>query len=176
MAVLPMAADPSFGEAAHREWGIMELHNTSTPKPPLHRSVLPMFTPLDLSELLRLAHRSDAVSQSCACMPKSFAGWEGVPVSLKENQLSEIGTLVAAEEEDLTLDEYHPGGTSYWSIDAPIAPRFFPSNRCSVWECVACGRCFLRYAEAGAYHIEQRIRSLNPALIVDAPLEEAKRA
>lgn len=126
-----------------------------------------MFSPLAFSELLRFAQRSSAITQTCTCTPKSLAGWEGMPVSLKEAQLREVGSLVAAEEEDLTLDEYHPDGTSYWSVDAPIAPQFFPYNRCSVWECVTCSRCFLRYAEAGAYHIEQRIRSLNPALLVD---------
>lgn len=135
-----------------------------------------MFTPLTLPELVHVAHRSDAVSQTCSCMPKSYAGWEGMPVSLKETQLREIGSLIAAEEEDLTLDEYHPRGTSYWSIEAPIAPQFFPYNRCGVWECIDCSRCFLRYAEAGAYHIEQRIRSLDPALIVDVAFNGVGRA
>ncbi len=135
-----------------------------------------MFTPLDMPELLRFAHRSDAVTQSCSCMSKSLVGWESMPVWLKETQLHEIGSLIGAEEEDLTLDEYHPAGTSYWSNDAPIAPQFFPYNRCTVWECTVCNRCFLRYAEAGAYHIEQRIRSLSPALIVDAAFEGVGRA
>lgn len=126
-----------------------------------------MFTPLAFSDLLRFADQSAAVSQSCSCMPKSYAGWEGLPVSLKESQLQEIGSLIAAEEEELTLDEHHPAGTSYWSVDAPIAPQFFPYNRCKVLECQLCKRVFLRYAEAGAYHIEQRIRSLDPGLLVD---------
>ncbi|HXR02827.1 MAG TPA: hypothetical protein VN798_20855, partial [Pseudomonas sp.] len=74
------------------------------------------------------------------------------------------------------LDEYHPQGSSYWSLNAPIAPQFFPYNRCRVWECVTCSRIFLRYAEAGAYHIEQRIRSLDPALIVDVAFAGVGRA
>ena len=135
-----------------------------------------MYTPLAMPDLLRLAHRGAAVSQACSCMPKSFAGWEGMPVSLKDSQLREIGSLIAAEEEALTLDEYHPQGSSYWSLNAPIAPQFFPYNRCRVWECVTCSRIFLRYAEAGAYHIEQRIRSLDPALIVDVAFAGVGRA
>lgn len=135
-----------------------------------------MFTPLALSELLRFAHHSNAVTQPCSCIPKSFAGWEGMPVSLKQSQLREVGSLIAAEEEDLTLDEHHPAGTSYWSVEAPIAPQFYPYNRCRVWECVLCGRVYLRYAEAGAYHLEQRIRSLDPALIVDVAFNGIGRA
>jgi len=135
-----------------------------------------MFTPLTYAQLLHVAHRSIALSQACACQAKCFAGWEGLPVSTKESQLREIGSLIAAEEEDLTLDEYHPDGTSYWSEKAPIAPQLFPYNRCKVCECVDCGRIYLRYAEAGAYHIEQRIRSLDPALMIDVAFEGVGRA
>lgn len=135
-----------------------------------------MFTPLAFPDLLRFADHSSAITQSCSCMPKSFAGWEGMPVSLRESQLREVGSLIAAEEEDLTLDEYHPTGTSYWSIDAPIAPQFYPYNRCRLWECVLCTRVFLRYAEAGAYHFEQRIRGIDPALIVDVAFTGIGRA
>jgi len=123
---------------------------------------------LDFPELMRLARLSAAVKKHCSCTPKSLAGWENMPMSLKEEQLREIATLVFAEEEELTLDEYHPNGTYFWSDDAPIAPKFYPYNRCGVWECVLCGRCFLRYTEAGAYYAENRIRILDPALIVDA--------
>ncbi|MFJ5295945.1 hypothetical protein ACIQAL_05370 [Pseudomonas sp. NPDC088368] len=135
-----------------------------------------MFTPLAYAELMRFAQRSHAINQPCTCQSKSFAGWEGLPVSLKESQLRDVGSLIAAEEEDLTLDEYHPANTSYWSPDAPIAPQFFPYNRCKVCECVTCGRVYLRYAEAGAYHIEQRIRSLDPRLLVDVAFEGVGRA
>ncbi|SDI60188.1 hypothetical protein [Pseudomonas abietaniphila] len=135
-----------------------------------------MFTPLTYAQLLHIAHRSSAVTHPCACLAKPFAGWEGLPVSIKESQLRETGSLIAAEEEDLTLDEYHPDGTSYWSEKAPIAPQFFPYNRCKVCECVDCSRVYLRYAEAGAYHIEQRIRSLDPALMVDVAFEGVGRA
>jgi hypothetical protein len=70
-----------------------------------------------------------------------------------------------------TYDEYHPAGTRYASDDAPIAPRHFPYNRCNVSRCVTCGRLYLRYQEGGGYFIDQRIRALDPALIVDAPAQ-----
>lgn len=135
-----------------------------------------MFTPLTYAQLLQIARRASAVTQPCVCLAKPFTGWEGLPVSIKESQLLETGSLIAAEEEDLTLDEYHPDGTSYWSEKAPIAPQLFPYNRCKVFECVDCGRLYLRYAEAGAYHIEQRIRGLDPALMVDVAFEGVGRA
>lgn len=125
---------------------------------------------LNLSELTELALRSQTVKQACSCTKKSLAGWESMPIAVPDEQLRDIGTLIYADEEALTLDEYHPDGTHYWSVEAPIAPRYFPYNRCNVGECVFCGRCFLRYAESGAYHVERRIRNLDPALIVDAPL------
>lgn len=140
------------------------------------QSLPPMFTPLTYAQLLQFAHRSNAITQSCSCKPKAFVGWEGLPAWIKEGRLREVGSLIAAEEEDLTLDEYHPAGTSYWSSDAPVAPQFFPYNRCKVCECVDCNRVYLRYAEAGAYHIEQRIRSLDPTLMVDVAFEGVGRA
>ncbi|MFC5473391.1 hypothetical protein [Paraherbaspirillum soli] len=125
---------------------------------------------LDLPELTELAQRSDAVKQACSCAINSLAGWESMPLSLPEEQLREIGTLIHADEEELTFSEHHPDGTRYWSPEAPIAPRYFPYNRCNVWECGICGRCFLRYTECGGYFVDRRIRALNPALIFDAPL------
>jgi hypothetical protein len=79
------------------------------------QSLPPMFTPLTYAQLLQFAHRSNAITQSCSCKPKAFVGWEGLPAWIKEGRLREVGSLIAAEEEDLTLDEYHPAGTSYWS-------------------------------------------------------------
>jgi hypothetical protein len=68
------------------------------------------------------------------------------------------------------LEEYHPTGTNSWSVDAPIAVHHFPYNRCDVWQCVRCGRPFLRYTEYGGYYVEERVRELRAELIVDAPL------
>lgn len=123
---------------------------------------------LDLPALLAIAQRSAAVRQTCSCINKPLAGWEGWPVSLREAQLEQAGTLAALPREEATLDEYHPDGTSYWSVDAPIAPAFYPYNLCGVWLCRECGRAYLRYNDDGAYHSESRIRALDPLLVVDA--------
>lgn len=116
-----------------------------------------------------LAQRSAAVQQPCNCCASLPLGWAGWPIGLREEHLRCIGTLAEFDEEEATLDEYHPGGTYYWSSDAPIAPRYYPYNQCGVWECVQCSRVFLRYNDDGAYHSEARLRRLTPELIVDAP-------
>jgi hypothetical protein len=82
-----------------------------------------------------------------------------------------VGTLVDDPYVEETYSEYHPDGTNYWSADAPIALRHFPYNRCSVLRCTVCGRCCLRYVEAGGYYVEPRLRTLAPRLLVDVPPE-----
>lgn len=91
-------------------------------------------------------------------------------MSLPEAQLSRIGTLIQGDPNEAVFAEFHPEGTGYWSPDAPIAPLYYPSNRCDVWECSACGRLFLRYTEGGGYFVDQRIRMLTSAVLVNAPL------
>jgi len=66
--------------------------------------------------------------------------------------------------------EYLPGNIDYWSPEAPIAPRFFPYNRCNVWQCTQCSRLYLRYTEGGGYFVDRRIRAVHSALIKDVPL------
>jgi hypothetical protein len=125
---------------------------------------------LNVASLLALAARSAAVSDACNCTTKSLVGWEGWPASLREDQFQKIGSLVEAAKEDSTLDEYHPNGTSFWSPEAPIAARYYPYNRCDLWECLKCSRVYLHYNDDGAYHSESRVRALDPLLIVDVPL------
>jgi hypothetical protein len=125
---------------------------------------------LDGGGLRKLAQgHSGQPCPSCAAI--KAPGWEAIPGSLDRDQLRKLGTLRRPEVEDPTLEEYHPRGTNSWSPDAPIAPAFFPYNRCDVWACVQCGRPFLRYTEYGGYYVEERVRELQPALLVDgAPL------
>jgi hypothetical protein len=125
---------------------------------------------IDFKKLVELGHRTTNTMCICSCSNASFAGWESLPLSFPEAQLREIGTLRGDPYDEPTFAEFHPAGTTYWSKDAPIAIKHFPYNRCSVWSCKECGRCFLRYTEAGGYYVEQRIRALIPELIVDAPL------
>jgi hypothetical protein len=129
-----------------------------------------MISYFDYRALKHLALRSQTVSRDCSCVRTAVAGWESMPLSLAETQLRELGTLVCADEIEPTFEEYHPNGTRYWSLDAPIAPRYFPYNRCDVWECTVCHRCFLRYTEGGGYFVDRRIRQLDASLMVDAAL------
>ena len=131
--------------------------------PPATMSIVPR---LDHTTLAAHASRSQAVTETCACTATEQAdGWQSQPLSLPEAQLREIGTLIEAHDEEATFSEYHPGGTRYWSPDAPIAPRYFPYNRCTIWECTVCTRCFLRYTEGGGYFVDRRIRALNASLL-----------
>lgn len=120
------------------------------------------------ASLLEFAIRSAAVTEACHCNTKSLRGWEGWPAWLREEQFRKVGSLIEAAKEESTLEEYHPDGTSFWSTDAPIAPHYYPYNRCGVWECDKCHRVYLRYNDDGAYHSESRIRMLDPTLIVNS--------
>jgi hypothetical protein len=106
----------------------------------------------------------------CACCKTALDGWQSQPLSLDESLLAKIGTLAAPGDDEPTFSEFLPEGTNYWSPNAPIAPRFFPYNRCDVWQCSSCRRLFLRYEEGGGYFVDRRIRAVASALIVDAPL------
>ena len=79
-----------------------------------------------------------------------------------------LGTLRDADEAEPTVAEFHAEGSRYESPHAPIAPAFFPYNRCDVWACKACARPFLRYTEYGGYYEDQRIRAVSAALVEDA--------
>lgn len=123
---------------------------------------------LEIAEFIQLAHQSAQVLVKCSCSATLFPCWESIPLSFPESQLQEVATLIENPFEEATFVEFHPAGTRYGSADAPIAPHYFPYNRCTISKCLVCGRCFLRYTEAGGYFVDKRIRTLNPALIVDA--------
>lgn len=128
----------------------------------------PAFPVLDASALRALASRH--AGPGCpACAAIRAPGWEALPGSFDAAALRQVGTLRQPGIDDPTLEEYHPAGTRSWSPDAPIAPAWFPYNRCDVWECAACARPFLRYTEYGGYYQEDRIRELLADRIVDAP-------
>jgi hypothetical protein len=131
-----------------------------------------MTTPpiLDFAALTELAAHSERVSTGCTCTATPTVGWQTLPLSMPVAQLRETGTLVTGVEDEPSFAEYHPNGTRYWSDNAPIAPRYFPYNRCSVSECTVCGRCYLRYTEGGGYFVDQRIRLLKASLLADAAL------
>jgi hypothetical protein len=125
---------------------------------------------LNFEELTQLAAASAAVTQDCTCAIDSFREWTRIPAAFPEQQVRAVGTLVEDPYAEASYDEYHPDKTNYWSAAAPVAWRHYPYNRCGVFQCGVCGRCCLKYVEAGGYYVEPRIRALDPALLVDAPL------
>ncbi|HSW16992.1 MAG TPA: hypothetical protein VLJ86_07185 [Ramlibacter sp.] len=122
---------------------------------------------LDAAALKALAQAHGAAPPCPNCAALACPGWEAVPATFDRAALRRVGTLRRPDDEDPTLAEYHPEGTNAWSADAPIAPAFFPYNRCEAWQCVACARPFLRYTEYGGYYQEERIRELRADLVVD---------
>jgi hypothetical protein len=133
----------------------------------------------DLSALARLnsddlrrlaaAHRLltelGGAAEACAsCAPLVCPGWESMPPGFDAAAaLQRVGSLRNPQDEDPTLDEFHPEGTHLWSALAPVALAYFPYNRCEVWRCRACARPFLRYTEYGGYYEDERIRELDEA-------------
>ncbi|BEU26891.1 hypothetical protein [Paraburkholderia caribensis] len=123
---------------------------------------------VDAAALVALAQRAEENgSTPCSCTKTSLDGWQSQPLSLDESQLVEVATLMREDDPEPTFAEYRPDNVQYWSPDAPIAPRYFPYNRCGVWECSACGRLYLRYTEGGGYFVDRRIRALKAGLVED---------
>lgn len=125
----------------------------------------PLLSAADLVALGRQARPKDCPRCAALVCP----GWESLPGGFDASLLQRVGSLCDPAAEDPTLDEYHPAGSNRWSANAPIAPAFFPYNRCDVWTCVQCARPFLRYTEHGGYYSDERIRELNPDLVVAPP-------
>ena len=107
-----------------------------------------------------------ATPADCACVHLVCPGWESVSAPPGEPLLQRLGTLRDVADEDPTLEELHPAGTRYGSPDAPIAPAFFPFNRCEVWACRSCGRGFLQYTEFGGYYVDHRLREIDPERVL----------
>ena len=128
--------------------------------------------PLTIAQLLALAGAARPGDPCPACAALACPGWEAVPGSLDRGALERVGTLRDPAIDDPTVAEYHPRGTHAWSPDAPIAPAWFPYNRCAAWRCKACARAFLRYTEYGGYYTEERIRELDARLVADAALDD----
>jgi hypothetical protein len=131
--------------------------------------------PLGAAELIQLAHIADQAALPASpcpdCAELVCPGWESLAGAFDRSRLVRVGTLQVerADAREPTLSEHHPRGSHAWSVDAPIAPAWFPYNRCDVWQCRACTRAFLRYTEYGGYYQDERIRALDAALVDDTP-------
>ena len=123
---------------------------------------------LSADDLRRLGAERRAGGRCPACGGLHCPGWEALPGGFDVGVLRQVGTLRDPDVDEPTVEEHHPGGTDLWSARAPIAPRFHPYNKSDVWTCATCGRAFLRWTEYGGYYREDRIRELDPALVVDA--------
>ncbi|MDE2398385.1 MAG: hypothetical protein KGL43_02370 [Burkholderiales bacterium] len=123
--------------------------------------------PLRPDDLRRLARPAAPRGPCAGCAALVCPGWESLPGSFDTAQLQRLASLRVAADEEPSLREYHPAGSHGWSADAPIAPGWFPYNRCEVWGCRGCGRAFLRYTEYGGYYVDERIRELRAELVVD---------
>lgn len=120
---------------------------------------------LSTTDIKHLAQQSWTGPACTCCAIFTSTGWESFPSLANDSDLRKIGSLWIAGDDEPSLAEYHPEGTSYWSPSAPIALDFHPYNRCEIWQCRHCNHPFLRYTEYGGYYEDQRIRELDPALI-----------
>ena len=120
---------------------------------------------LSSEDVIRIA-KEYGLSQPCKeCSIFASLGWESFPSLSNDSGLIKAGSLWLCDENEPTLDEFHPDKTNYWSASAPIALDFHPYNRCELWQCRVCRYPFLRYTEYGGYYEDRRIRALNPKLI-----------
>lgn len=130
-----------------------------------------VINPLTAGELYDLACQTvqpnDQTSFPACTRCKAFncKAWEPVSATADRAALKRVGTLRAEGDDEPTFAEFHPNGTRNGSVDAPIAPGWFPYNRCELWQCVGCNKLFLRYNEFGGYYNDERIRELQAHLI-----------
>ncbi|HSV47651.1 MAG TPA: hypothetical protein VLJ58_17820 [Ramlibacter sp.] len=126
---------------------------------------LPVF---DADALRQAASRGGGRPPCERCAALACPGWETVPGGCDRTALQRIATLRQPGDDEPSTTEYHPGGTNSWSPEAPIAVGHAPYNRCDVWQCIGCGRVFLRYTEYEGYYVDERIRAVDPARVVHA--------
>ncbi len=116
----------------------------------------------------QLKHWSASKAQACSCSLGACVGWESITESRwPAEQAKAVATLRAPDGVEPTYEEYHPEGTRYESLLAPVVAGFFPYNRCDVYQCSGCERYLMRYTEYGGYYVDHRARCLNGAPVAD---------
>jgi hypothetical protein len=123
---------------------------------------------MDATELRKIAQTKP---DQCVCALKACLGWESVSDDRwPADQMQLVGSLRPPEDAgqvELTFEEFHPSGTRYELANAPIAPGYFPFNRCDVHRCMRCACAVLKYTEYGGYYVDQRVRLVDADLLVD---------
>jgi hypothetical protein len=123
---------------------------------------------MDATELRNIARSKP---DQCDCALQACLGWESVSDERwPAGQMQAVGTLrqpLLQGQTEWTFEEFHPNGTRYASAEAPIAPAYFPFNRCDVHACTRCGCAVLRYTEFGGYYVDPRVRLVDADLVVD---------
>jgi len=112
---------------------------------------------------------SEEFSIRCTCALKRALGWTSISEAEWPQHMSAVATLRDPDVHEPTFEEYHPNATHYDSADAPVALAYFPTNRCTVFQCNTCDHFALRYTEFGGYYVDPRARLLNPKLITEEP-------
>ena len=108
----------------------------------------------------------DKPHKKCQCNLERCSGWESVnDAQWPTKQLQLIGTLRDPDVYEPGFEEYHPEGTRYESVDAPVSVKHFPYNRSDVFSCNQCAQHVLRYTEFGGYYVDPRGRRINADLI-----------
>jgi hypothetical protein len=120
---------------------------------------------LEPEEIVALAASTANEALECECARRPYTGWESLSSTFPDELLERVGKVSAALDGELRVEEHHPNGTNLWSEDAPIALNYYPANRCEVWQCRHCQRCYLRYTEFGGYYVDRRMRRLQSSLI-----------
>ena len=128
-----------------------------------------------MSEVLSAAalrRMAQSKPQACDCALKACRGWESVSDDRwPAAQMALAGTLrqpVPQGQTEPTYEEFHPNGTRYESANAPVAPGYFPFNRCDVYACTRCQCAVLKYTEYGGYYVDPRVRLVDADLVVDS--------
>ncbi len=103
----------------------------------------------------------------CKCGLGPCTGWDSLTESRwPSHSMQAVATLRDPQVEEPTFEEKHPEGTRYESPTAPVAVKFFPYNRCDVWQCSTCQRHYMRYTEFGGYYVDHRVRELTADLAI----------
>lgn len=122
---------------------------------------------IDAAQLRELSSkRIDSKAVGCRCTALQTPSWESITDDRWPTGIQSVGTLRPANVDEPTFEEFHPNGTRYASVEAPIALSWFPFNRSDVYRCSRCHSVFLRYTEYGGYYVDHRVRLVDPGLIV----------